>query len=147
MDTDKKPFDLSDLDAVDEAHMTVLSGGEPTDWVWTFAGPGHPQAVAQVNRALRERLLREKAKEQAAANGKKWKAPDRTADEAMAEDADYVMERLLGWSPIKMGGEDYPFSQENARKLLMDPRKGALRRQAVEFLLEDNSFTKRSPKT
>jgi hypothetical protein len=86
-------------------------------------------------------------KEQAAANSKKWKAPDLTPEEVMADNVNYVMERLIGWTTVTMNGEDYPFSTENARAILSDRRKGALLAQAVEFLLADDSFTKRSAKS
>ena len=139
-------LDLADFDSIDEAHMTVMAGGQPTDWRWTFAGPGHPNAAAQSNRVARESLAKARAKEQAQTNGKKWKAPDQSPDELLEDNVSFVLERLLGWSDIKMNGEPYPFSHENARKLLMDRRKGALLQQAIEFILDENSFTKRSAK-
>lgn len=140
-------IDFSDLDGKEEAEMTVMVGGAPTDWIWYFSGPGHPQTVAQSNRIAREELNKQHAIEQARANGKKYKAERQKPDELLAGNVDYVMERLLRWSPVKMGGADYHFTQENARALLMDRKKGALLQQAVDFLLDDNSFTKRSPKT
>lgn len=140
-------MDLSDFDSIDEAQMTVMSGGERTDWYWTFAGPGHPNAVAQSNRVSRESLAKARAKEQAQTNNKKWKAPDQSPDELLEDNVGFVLERLLSWSPIDLGGAPYPFSHENARKLLMDRRKGALLQQAIEFILDENSFTKRSAKT
>ena len=139
-------MDLSELDSADESTMTVMAGGKSTDWQWTFAGPGHPNAVAQSNRVSREALQRQRLFQQAQANTKKYKAPEQTPDELLEDNVAFVLERLLGWSPITMGGEDFPFTQENARKILMDRRKGALLQQAIEFLLDDNSFTPRSPK-
>lgn len=137
-------FDLSELDTADESYMTVLSNGKETSWVWTFAGPGHPKAIEQSNRFGRERLHRERMQEQAQVNGKKWKPPEETPDEVKARNINVVIERLLDWSPVKMNGEPYPFSTENARKLLADPRKGALLIQALEFLGDENAFTRRS---
>lgn len=140
-------FDLSDLDAIDEAEMVVMVGGKPTDWSWFFAGPGHPQTIAQSNRVARDELNKQRLIEQARANGKKFKSEQQTPDGLLADNVAYVMERLLRWSPVKMNGADYPFTHENARALLMDRKKGALLQQAVDFLLDDNSFMKRSPKT
>lgn len=137
-------FDLSDLDAQDEAVMEVLANGKPTGWLWTFAGPGHPKTVELSNRFARDRLRREKEQEQAQVNGKKWKAPDESPDEVLARNVSLVAARLLGWSPIQMNGKDYPFTSENAKALLMDRRKGQLLVQALEFLGEEQSFTKRS---
>lgn len=140
-------IDFGDLDGRDEAEMTVVVGGKPTDWTWTFSGPGHPQTVAQSNRIARDELNKQHLIEQARANGKKFKGERQTPDELLVDNVSYVLERLLRWSPVKLSGADYPFTAENARALLMDRKKGALLQQAVDFLLDDNSFTKRSPKT
>lgn len=139
-------FDLSQLDTSDEAQMVVLSNGRPTGWVWTFAGPGHPKAIALSTKVSRERLHREADQEQARVNGRKWKAEAETPDDLAKRNADYVADRLLGWSPVKLNGEPYPFSAENARKLLLDPKKGSLAMQALEFLADQRSFTQRSVK-
>jgi hypothetical protein len=137
-------FDLSDLDSADEAVMEVLANGKPTGWTWTFAGPGHPKTIELSNRFARDRLRREKEQEQAQVNGKKWKAPDESPDEVLDRNVSLVAARLLGWSPIQMNGADYPFTQENAKALLMDRRKGQLLVQALEFLGDEMVFTKRS---
>lgn len=146
MDTGKQTvaLDLDSLDGMDEANMNVFANGKPTGWIWTFAGPGHAQAIEQSNRISRDTLNRNRLKEQAQVNGKKWKAPDQTPDELREDNVRFVMERLLRWSDVTMGGQPYPFTAENARALLMDRKKVALLQQAVEFILDDNSFTKPS---
>ena len=143
---ENKPIeiDIADIDAADESDMTVVVNGKLTTWIWTFAGPGHPKGIAQSNRLSRQRLHEDREKEQARVNGKKWKADEETPDEMRKKNANYVVERLLRWSPIKLSGEILPFSPENAMKLLLDPRKGSLLVQAVEFLSEDKSFIKRA---
>lgn len=140
-------FDLAELDSADEAEMVVHANGRATDWRWIFAGPGHPRAVDQSNRVAREELQKRRLKEQAQANARKWKAPDQSPEEMIEDNVRFVLERLLRWSPVTMGGQDYPYSQENARALLLDRKKGALLQQAIEFLLEDNSFTVPSAKS
>jgi len=55
-----------------------------------------------------------------------------------------IAERLVGWSPVKIDGKEYQFSVENARALLIDPRRVGLLTQALEFLSDLGSFTKRS---
>jgi hypothetical protein len=138
------PFDLSDIDAVDESKMTVVANGRPTGWIWTFAGPGHVRAIEQANRVARERLAKERSQEQAQVNGKKWRPPEETPDEALARNVGFVVERLLGWSDVTMAGEPFPFTLENARKILSDRRKSTLLLQALEFLGDEHAFTKRS---
>lgn len=139
-------FDIAELDAVDTAEMVVHAGGRPTTWVWTFAGPGHPQAVALANKLSRERLRKEAEKEQAQVNGRKWKSEEESPEGLAKRNAEYVTDRLIGWSPVKFSGQDYPFTRENAVKLLIDPKKGALAMQALEFLADQRSFTPRSSK-
>lgn len=137
-------FDISSLDSVDQATMVVLSNGQPTSWVWTFGGPSHPKTIALADRIARERLAIEAAKEQAQVNGRKWKSDQQSPEAVLQKNVRLVTDRLLDWSPVKMNGEPYPYSEENARKLLLDPRKGALLRQALDFLGDEAAFTKRS---
>jgi hypothetical protein len=143
-DTAAVEFSDADFNAADEADMTVVMNGKATSWVWTFAGPGHPKTVEQSNRIARERLHRERLQEQARVNGKKWVAPEDTVEETRARNVQQIVERLVRWSPVKINGEDYPFTAENATRLLSDPRKVGLYVQALEFLAADNSFTPRS---
>lgn len=137
-------FDLAELDSSDEATMEVLANGKPTGWVWTFAGPGHPQTIELSDKLAKERLADERAQEQARVNGRKWKAPVETVEEARRRNVDLVVGRLLGWSKIRFNGKPYAFSPDNARALLMDRRKGQLLLQAMEFIGDEASFTKRS---
>jgi hypothetical protein len=141
---EKPAFDLSSMDAIDEAEMEVYANGQPTGWKWRFAGPGHPKTVEQGNRLARERLRREREQEAAQVNGRKWKPDSETVDEALDRNVRIVTDRLLGWTPVQMSGKDYPFTAENAKALLMDRRKSALLIQALEFLGDEKSFTPRS---
>lgn len=138
-------FDIDDLDAADTADMTVLDGnGRLTQWVWTFAGPGHPQTIAQGNRLARERLHEDSQKEQARVNGRKWKGVEETVDQVRAKNINFIVERLTDWRGATRGGRDFPFSPEAAREILSDRRKGALITQSLEFLGEAASFTQSS---
>lgn len=128
----------------DVAEMNVVVNGKPSGWLWSFAGPGHDKAIAQSNRLSRERLHKDKLIEQARVNGKKWVAPEDTPDGVRTTNVDFVIERLVGWSPIRIDGKDFDFSEENARLLLSDPKRIGLLAQALEFIVSDNSFTKRS---
>jgi hypothetical protein len=139
-------FDVASSDYRDEAEMTVIVNDKPTNWKWRFAGPGHPQTVAYNERRSRERIHREAMQEQARVNGKKWRADEQTTDEVRADNVEWILSRLLGWSPVKMNGEDYPFSRENAKTLLLDQRKPFFG-QAVEFLADEKSFMQRSATT
>lgn len=142
----KSSFDLSMLDAADEAEMEIRVNGKATGWRLKFAGPGHPKAIALENRLARENLERRKAQERAQVNGRKWKPDDESVEEVVAKNIDLIVERLIDWSPVTIDGEPYPFSPENARKLLVDPKKATILNQALEFLSDEAVFTKRSAK-
>lgn len=139
-------FDLDDLAAIDQAELEIKTrDGRPTGWKWFIAGPGHPQAVELGNRIGRENMARAKAQEMARVNGKKWKGDDETSEEAMRRTAENLAGRLLGWSPIKMHGEDYPFSHANAVALFLDRARGdTLVTQLTEFISDEKAFMKRS---
>ena len=149
MEDDKKAavFDLAAADALDESRMEVMLGGKGTDWFWIFAGPGHPKGIAQRNRLAREELSKQRAVQQQQANGKKVKVPDRTLDEITAENIDFVLERLIGWSDATSNGEPFPFSEDNARAVLSDPRKRPILMQSIEFINDDASFMQPSAKS
>lgn len=137
-------FDAGSLLAADTADMTVMSGGKPTDWVWTFAGPGHEKAIEQSNRLARERLKLDAEQERSRVNGKKWRADPESPEEARRRHVDFIVERLVGWSDVSMAGKPFPFSVENARAFLGNPAAIAVATQALEFLGDDRSFTRRS---
>jgi len=137
-------FGADDFDAIDEAEMIVRVNGQATSWVWTFAGPGHPQSIAQSNRLARERLAEDREKEQARVNGRKWTDTEDSPEDARLRNVNWIVERIIGWSPVKIDGALVPFSPDAARKILMDPRKGQIFVQALEFLANDKAFMRRS---
>lgn len=141
-------FDVSDLDAGDEAILYIKdSSGKQTSWAWTFYGPGHPKTVALATRVSRKFLQEERDKMQAQVNGKKWKAEERSLDDVRNENVANILERLKDFTPVKLNGEVITYSPEAARKLLLDPRKGALFSQVAEFLREEENFMKPSAKS
>lgn len=127
----------------DSADMTVVLNGEPTTWVWTFAGPGHANTIAWTEKVSRERLTEDRQKEAAITNGKKWKPEVETTDQARDRNISWIVSRLLSWSPVIISGQTVEFSEESARKILLDPNLPILT-QAVEFLTADKSFTNSS---
>ncbi len=131
-----------------------LANGETTIGRWTFASPSHPKGIAQKNRLAREGLKKTADQEQQMLNRRKVKIEAETPEEMDRGNVEFVVERLLGWDAkldngedVKLGGEPFPFSQDNARKLLSMPSMWKLRIQAAEFIGDAESFTKRSAKT
>ncbi len=137
-------FDISDLDAADTADMVVMAFGKPTSWIWTFSGPAHPKTVKQSDRLTMERIATEKMERQAQVNSKKYKVPEETVEERRANNVNFIVERLVGWSAVNMNGEPFPFSEANARAVLADRRKIDAFQQALDFLNAETSFMKRS---
>lgn len=139
-------FDLDDLAAIDQAELNIKSrDGRPTGWIWTIAGPGHPQTVALSDRLTKEGFNRSKSQEMARVNGKKWKGDDETADELVSRTAAALAGRVLNWSPVSLQGKDYPCSKENIVAILLDPARGdTLVTQLAEFIADEKSFMKRS---
>lgn len=147
MEAEKNPFDLSTLASADEADLEIVDAdGRKTGWTWTFSGPGHPATIAIDNEQNARYVEREKAKERAQVNGRKWKGNDDSADELRARSIAYIVARLLRWTDMVMEGAPFPCTPDNARKLLADRRFGLVYDQANGFLIEERSFTKRSPK-
>lgn len=139
--------DLSDLGAADTAEMTVFIKGKPTTWKWIWAGPGHEKTIAQRKRLDRERLGTEARQEQSRVNGRKYKAEEVDPADDLKEKVTQLLERLIGWTPVKVGGRDLPFSEAQARAILSDPANhgiGGIYIQSWEFLGAETAFTKRS---
>jgi hypothetical protein len=142
-------FDLSELAFIDTADMTVEhpATNEPTEWVITFAGPGHPTSVALQDEIAKRAIRTRQAQQQAQTNGRKWKPEDETPDSNREDNARYYAKRMLSWKPavrLERGAAAMEFSQENARKLLVDPRYVWLYRQITAFLAADAGFIKNS---
>lgn len=135
-------FDLAQFDASDEASLVIRhpATGEPTTWVWTFYGPGHPKTVELADRASREALRELAAQRQARINGKKWKEDVQSADQLRDETINNIVGRTKAFTPVKLGSETIEFSTDAARALLSDRRKGWLFSQIVDFLRDEESF-------
>ena len=138
-------FSFSDFASADTADMFIVVGGKPTDWAWTFAGPGHPKTIDWSNRTSREQLHEQRQIEQQRLNGKKVKLPEETLDGLRERNIDAIVARLISWTSVEIEGNAFPFSEENARQLLSDRRFDFIK-QASDFLGEEQSFSQRSAK-
>jgi hypothetical protein len=135
-------FDLSAMDAQDEAELVIKHPItlEPTGWVWTFYGPGHPVTAALSNRVAGVALKKAAARRQAQVNGKKWKEDEESLDQLRADQVDGIVTRTKGSTPIKLDGETIEYSPDAARALLLDRRKGWLLEQISEYLRDEANF-------
>ena len=138
-------FSLDAFEASDTGKMQVLdAAGNPTGWFWEFAGPGHPKTEAINNRFARERLHKQQQIEQAQANGRKWKADQEDPAAVRAKNIADLVERLVGWSAVEIGGKDFPYTAENAIDFLSHPKRIGVLTQAMEFLTSERAFSPRS---
>lgn len=148
--TDATDFDLDAVDALDESNLTIRHPitDAPTNWVWTFYGPGHPKTVELANRVSRDALRDLQEQKQARVNNKKYKAEEQTLDGLRTETVGNIIARTKTFTPVKKAdGSSISYSETAARELLLDRRKGWLYKQVTEFLAEDASFIQPSAKS
>jgi len=141
-------FNLDDFALQDESNLDLRNKfGEPSGWIWTLAGPGHPATVAADERLAKRNLAIQDEQEKARVNGRKWKGTGDSVDDVRERNIDYIVARLLRWSDgMTVEGSPFPCTPENARKVLLNPGLGVYE-QVNTYLLDEKSFTPRSPKT
>jgi hypothetical protein len=141
-------FNLSALRALDTAPLDIKHPvtGEATGWIWTIAGPGHPQTLAHQEKKQQESLREARMKEQAQVNRKKWRAEEKDPDEVREENVANIAARVVMFTPVILanGGVKTEYTPAVALQLLIDPAYGWLFAQVIEFLLDDAAFFQRS---
>jgi hypothetical protein len=142
-DTAPKGFNFDAVLAVDTADL-VLDDGSGGKWTITFAGPGHPQAVALATEASRKRLREEQAIERARVNGRKWSPEEVTPEQRRRDNVLFVVDRIVTWTGLVVGGNEVAFSRETALELLSNPKAGAVYGRMFDFLTAEEAFTKGS---
>jgi hypothetical protein len=135
-------IDLSDLDAGDEGELLIRHPKtlEPTGWIWTFYGPGHPVTISLSNRVAGAALKKATARRQAQINGKKWKEDEESLDQLRVENVDNIVTRTKSFTPIKLDGQLIEYSPDAAKQLLLDRKKGWLLEQITEYLRDEANF-------
>jgi hypothetical protein len=143
--------DLTGLAYIDTGVLEVLNPitDDPTGWQITFTGPGHPSTVRLSDELARRSIKQRQAREEAAVNGRKWKADTETPEGNRQDNAETYARRMLDWTPaVRLYPDEPPlaFSQANASRLLADPNFLWLYRQVAAFLVADAGFIKSSKK-
>lgn len=123
-----------------ELKMVKPGTSEPNGWVLTMAGPAHPKTLAHKDKKQRERLHKEATIEQAQVNGRKYKADERTPEEAEIDTMQWVVSRIVTWTPVRIGGETIAFSDASATELLRRPTMAAYLQQIIDYLNADRAF-------
>jgi hypothetical protein len=139
-------FEIEELRATDTDELAIMHPvtGAATSWCWTLAGPAHPQTIAQSDRIARELMRRDSLRNQAIVNRKKWAEPEKTPEDQRRENAEFFADRVLGWTAARINGENYPFTRDNAVKLLLDPAYGRIYAQLSQYFQAEDSFTRRA---
>jgi hypothetical protein len=147
--SEPKTFDIGSVPVSDVAELAIIhpATAKPTTWKLHLAGPGHPETIAISNEASRERMVREQAQERARVNGRKWKGEDIDPVAEREKTFRRAARRIVGWTPVTMNGETFPYSAENAFRLLNDPKFGWVAEQFYNYLGEDAAFIESSGKT
>ena len=135
-------FDIAKMDAQDEGEFVIRHPKtlEPTDWTWTFYGPGHPVTTELSNRVAAAALKKAAARRQAQINGRKWKEDEESLDQLRADQVDGIVTRTKSFTPIKLDGKVIEYSPDAAKALLLDRRKGWLLEQVSDYLRDEANF-------
>lgn len=138
-------FDLGNFRSVDTAELVMKHPvtGAPTKWVWTIAGPAHPETKALATRQARRAQLDTLAL-QRRGRQKATDLPD--PDEGRNQFGQDLAARVLNWPSIKLNGETLVFSKDKTAEILNDPAYGWVVTQLVEFLTADSVFMPSSAK-
>ena len=129
-------IDLTDFLPEDEATIEIASARkQPTGWRVTLAGPGHAASVAVADDILQEQLDRRREMEKGHVYGLHLDA-DVEREKSVAR----TVRRILGWSPVRIGGEVIGFSPDTARALLARPDMAWALRQIADALADDRAF-------
>lgn len=138
-------FDLAELEAVDSDWLTVKNqAGHPTTWKVHLAGPGHDVTLAAQREAQAERLAKARRIEMAQVNHRKWKGEEVDAEAEAKRSAEQIARRIIGWTPVVVNGQDFPYSAANAVALMWEPRWAFVQVQVVDYLTSETAFTKGS---
>src|SRR3546814_358663 len=143
--THEAVFDLTEVVAVDSDWITIAGkDGKPTTWKIELAGPGHPETLAGQREVQAERMAKARRIEAAQVNGRKWKGDEIDPDAETRRQAERLARRILGWTPVVVNGQDFPYSRANAVALMLEPRWSFVQSQVVDYLVSDAAFTKGS---
>lgn len=124
--------------------LEVIQGEKKTGWLITLGGPEHPKAVAFADAQLRQGLEKARQARLALASGVEPAVEQKEPDEVRRENIAWMVARIVGWTPIRVGGKEYPFSDEAAFDLLTRPTFGGVVRQISRVLETEARFTRRS---
>lgn len=140
-----EPVDLTDILPTHEFRLQIIAAdGKPTGWWWTLAAASHEKNVAFNEARAARNLERAKVLREAQMNGIRYEAEAITPDASRREDAQWIVARTLDWTPIKIGGQVYTFSDKATEDLLIKPEMLFVMMQVSKALNDDTRFMKRS---
>lgn len=137
--------DLTELLPTEEHVLEIISpAGKPTGWKITLAPNSHPKAVQWGETESRRAIERAKVIREAQFNGQRYEAEEKTPEQERRDAVQWVIARIITWTPVKIGEKTYEFSDKNAEELLIKPELGFVWSQLTKALSHEALFTKRS---
>lgn len=124
--------------------LDITQNGKDTGWKITLGGPEHPKAVAFADKQVRRNMEEGKRVRMALASGADLPDDEKEPDAVRRENIGWIVARIVDWTPIKVGGKVYAFSDDAAAELLVRPAFGFALTQIKRALDAEGRFTKRS---
>lgn len=152
-------IDLSDVmpEETGILHIVVPGTNKRTGWKIVFAGPSHPKTIAQNNEMSRQQLDKAERIEMAQVNNRKWKGEGKQVDDLRRENVDWIMGRIVSWTPIKIkrfSAEDVELPEnataeqiKRAKELLAQPYMLPYFGQMIDYVADQASFIAASART
>lgn len=122
----------------------IAPNGKPTGWHWTLAASSHEKNVAFMETRAAKNLERAKTIREAQFNGQRYEAEAKSPEEDRREDVQWIVARTLDFTPIKIGDQEFTFSDKAVENLLIRPELNFAVVQIIKALNDDARFIKRS---
>lgn len=123
-----------------DLHMLKPGTDTPIGWVITLAGPEHPKAMAHKDKMQREALDKAAEIERAQVNGRKYKAEALSPAEKNRNTVAWLVSRIVTWTPVRIAGQVYEFSDQAATTLLLQEKMAPYIKQIVDYLQGERAF-------
>ncbi|MFY8142512.1 MAG: hypothetical protein ACOVMT_01350 [Caulobacter sp.] len=135
-------FDISSLLYENTATFAVKDpAGRPTTWMVTIAGPSHPVSAEISRKVTARRDKHERDKIYAERRKQVFQADPEEENEFWQG---VFASRVIDWTPVKIGGEDFPPTAENKLRIFAEPRFSFVSQQIMD---EANVLENFMPKT
>lgn len=127
-----------------EITRSVRGETRPTGWKITLANEHHDKPRVYAEERARRQLQREQAIARMIADGRQPEAEERTLESQRTDNVRYVVSHIVSWTPVRIAGETFEFSDETAFKLLSRYDMAWAYGQILDAIRDAGRFTKAS---